>query len=200
MRVTLDDVQLGSGAHVRCHGKGRKDRATPLTRQTMAVLRAWLAELGPAPDRPLFPTRSGRQLSRDAVERLVHKHAAAGARHCPTMQEKTVTPHTLRHSCAMALLHGGVDTSVIALWLGHEDADTTQIYLHADTTIKEQALARVRPPGASPGRYRPPTPCSHSWTTSDHHHRPPDYAEPRTANLLPTNHFPALLGIIRASA
>lgn len=154
--LTRDEVQLDTGAHVRCHGKGRKDRATPLTPQTVAALRQWVAELGPSPDSPLFPTRSGRPLSTDAVERLVHKHAAAAAGQCPSIREKNVTPHTLRHSCAMALLRAGVDTSVIALWLGHEDADTTQIYLHADMTIKEQALARVRPPGSSPGRYRPP--------------------------------------------
>ncbi len=115
------------------------------------MLRTWLAELGPAPDGPLFPTRAAGRLSRDAVERLVAKHAAAATADCPSIKDKNVTPHALRHTAAMSLLQAGVDTSVIALWLGHEDTETTQIYLHADMTIKEQALARV----FGPGRTRP---------------------------------------------
>jgi integrase/recombinase XerD len=154
--LARQDIHLGSGPHVRCHGKGRKDRATPLTGQSVKVLRTWLAELGPAPGGALFPTQSGRRMSRDAVERLVAKHATAAADSCPAVKEKNVTPHTLRHTAAMTLLKAGVDTSVIALWLGHEGPETTQVYLHADMTIKEQALARVQQPGTSPGRYRPP--------------------------------------------
>ena len=154
--LTLGDVRLGTGAHVRCQGKGRKDRLTPLTRQTSRVLKIWLAEQNGAAAAPLFPTRTGCPLSRDAVERLVGKHAIRAAASCPTMAAKKVTPHTLRHSAAMALLHAGVDTSVIALWMGHEDPGSTQAYLHADMTIKEQALARVQPRGTSPGRYRAP--------------------------------------------
>ena len=149
-------ASLGAGPHIRCYGKGRKDRATPLTSQTVKVLRTWLAECSPAPDGPLFPSRAAGRLSRDAVERLVAKHASTAADSCPSIKAKNVTPHTLRHTAAMSLMRGGVDTSVIALWLGHEDAETTQVYLHADMTIKEQALARVQPPGTSPGRYRPP--------------------------------------------
>jgi site-specific recombinase XerD len=154
--LARQDAHLGTGPHVRCRGKGRKDRATPLTGQVVKVLRTWLTELGPAPSGPLFPTRAGRRLSRDAVERLVAVHTATAQAACSSIKEKNVTPHTLRHTAAMALLHAGVDTSVIALWLGHEDPETTQIYLHADMTIKEQALARVKPPNTSPGRYRPP--------------------------------------------
>jgi site-specific recombinase XerD len=154
--LTGGDIHLGPGAHVRCHGKGRKDRATPLTRQTAAVLKQWLTERGGGPGDPLFPARAGRPLSRDAVERLVARHAAAAAATCPSLQGKNVTPHTLRHSAAMALLHAGVDTSVIALWMGHEDPASTQAYLHADMTIKEKALARVQPRGTQPGRYRAP--------------------------------------------
>ena len=154
--LARQDVHLGAGPHVRCRGKGRKDRATPLTAQTVKVLRTWLAELGPDPAGPLFPTRSGGSMSRDAVEKLVTRHVATAAGTCPSVREKHVTPHTLRHSAAMALLKAGVDTSVIALWLGHESPETTQVYLHADMTIKEQALARVQQPGTSPGRYRPP--------------------------------------------
>jgi integrase/recombinase XerD len=154
--LTCGEVHLGAGAHVRCHGKGRKDRTTPLTSHTAKVLRVWLAEHNAAPSDPLFPTRTGRPLSRDAVERLVAKHATTATANCPTIAAKNVTPHTLRHSAAMALLHAGVDTSVIALWMGHEDPGSTQAYLHADMTIKEQALARVQPHGTTPGRYRAP--------------------------------------------
>jgi site-specific recombinase XerD len=154
--LTRSDVQLSAGAHLRCHGKGRKDRATPLTSQTVKVLRVWLAEHDGTPSDPLFPTRAGHPLSPDAVERLVGKHAAHAAANCPTITAKNVTPHTLRHSTAIALLHAGVDTSVIALWMGHEDPTSTQAYLHADMTIKEQALARIQPHDTSPGRYRAP--------------------------------------------
>jgi integrase/recombinase XerD len=154
--LTCQDAHLGAGPHVRCHGKGRKDRATPMTRQVTRTLKTWTAELGPGPGMPLFPTRAGGRLSRDAVGLLVAKHAATAADSCPSIKEKNTTPHTLRHTAAMTLLRAGVDTSVIALWLGHQDAETTQVYLHADMTIKEQALARVQQPGTSPGRYRPP--------------------------------------------
>jgi integrase/recombinase XerD len=133
--LTVGDVHLGTGPHIRCHGKGRKDRATPLTSLTVKVLRVWLAEHHPGPAGPLFPARAGGPLSRDAVERLVAKHAAAAAGSCPSIKDKNVTPHTLRHSAAMALLRSGTDTSVIALWLGHEDAETTQIYLHEGSGI-----------------------------------------------------------------
>jgi integrase/recombinase XerD len=150
------DVHLGTGAHVRCLGKGRKQRCTPLTAQTVAVLRVWLAERGGQPDDPLFPTSRGRSLSRDAVALLVTKYAHAAQQRCPSISAKTITPHVLRHTTAMTLLRAGTDTSVIALWLGHEKTDTVQIYLHADLALKERALARTTPPGAAPGRYRPP--------------------------------------------
>jgi integrase/recombinase XerD len=152
--LTRGDVHLGTGAHVCCHGKGRKDRATPLTTQTVAALRVWLAEHGGQDHDPLFMTSRGHPLSRDAVEKLVAKHAAHAATNCPSIAAKHVTPHTLRHSAAMALLHAGIDTSVIALWLGHDDPSSTQAYLHADMTIKEKALARIQPPSTTPGRYR----------------------------------------------
>jgi site-specific recombinase XerD len=154
--LTCADVRLGVGAHVRCVGKGRKERLTPLTRPTVAVLRAWLAERCGQPAEPLFPGRRGGRLSPDAVQRLVAKHATAAARRCPSLRGRRVTPHVLRHTSAMSLLRGGVDTTVIALWLGHEDVRTTQIYLHADLSLKERALARTAPLGSSPGRYRPP--------------------------------------------
>jgi integrase/recombinase XerD len=154
--LNIADLQTGPGPHVRCHGKGRKDRITPLTTPCAATMRTWITERGGHLDDVLFPSRRGTRLSRDAVERLVTKYAAVAEKACPTMQDKHVTPHTLRHSTAMALLHAGVDITVIALWLGHESTETTQIYLHADMSIKERALARTTPPGSTPGRYQAP--------------------------------------------
>ena len=154
--LTISDITTTTpGAAVHTIGKGRKERTTPLTRQATAALRAWLPEAGPAPTAPAFPTRRGTRLSADAVQRLVTKHAQAAAHSCPSITYKHVTPHTLRHTTAMALLHAGVDTSVIALWLGHQNAETTHIYLHADMTIKERALARIPATRTTPGRYRP---------------------------------------------
>ena len=154
--LSCGDVNLGVGAHVSCRGKGRKQRVTPLARPTQAVLRAWLCERdGEAPD-PLFPSRQGRRLSRDALEHRLAKHLLSAAGRAPTLGEKKVTLHVLRHTAAMRLLQAGVDTSVIALWLGHESVETTQIYLHADLALKERALSRTTPPNSTPGRYRPP--------------------------------------------
>jgi site-specific recombinase XerD len=154
--LRCQDVSLGAGAHLSCTGKGRKQRCTPLTRHTVTILRAWLAERRGQPGDPLFPTSRGQTLSRDTVALLITRHAATAGRSCPSLQTKKITPHTLRHTAAMRLLHAGVDTSVIALWLGHEKTDTVQIYLHADLSLKERALARTTPPGTAPGRYRPP--------------------------------------------
>jgi integrase/recombinase XerD len=151
------DVHLGRGPHLRCEGKGRKLRATPLTAHTVSVLHVWLTERTQAPGDPLFPTSRGRRLSPDAVAALVAKHTATARQSCPTLRSQHVTVHTLRHTAAMTLLRAGVEATVISLWLGHEDVDTTtKIYLHADMTIKERALARTTPPGTTPGRYKPP--------------------------------------------
>lgn len=154
--LTCGNTEIGAGGHVRCRGKGRKDRITPLRTQTRAVLRTWLDERAGAPGDPLFPGPGGHALSRDAVRRLVDRHVATAADASPSLATKTVSPHVLRHTCAMNLLRHGVDTSVIALWLGHEDARTTQIYLHADLELKERALARTAAPDTRPGRYRAP--------------------------------------------
>jgi len=150
------DVHLGTGAHVACHGKGRKNRITPLTVPTVKVMRAWLAEHDPAPTAPVFPTRSGTPLSRDAIEHRIAAHVTSAAAQCPTLAGKQVTVHVLRHTAAMRLLEAGVHPTVIALWLGHERIDTTAIYLHAHMGIKEAALARAQMPDAKPRRYRPP--------------------------------------------
>ena len=150
------DLHLTSpGAHVCCHGKGRKDRHTPLTAVTGDVLREWLAEHGGHDEQAVFPGPSGRPLGRDALRRLLDRHTHVATTTCPSLASKRVTPHVLRHTCAMRLLEAGVDTSVIALWLGHESPRTTQIYLHAHLALKENALARTNSPGSPPGRYQP---------------------------------------------
>lgn len=148
------DAVFGTGAHIRCMGKGRKERCTPLRRDTAKLLKAWIGDHDDA-DRPLFPSIRGERLSRDALEHLVRKHCLTASRICPRIAAKRVTPHTLRHSTAMDLLHHGVDQAVIALWLGHESIETTQIYIHADMRMKEQALARVAAPATPAGRFQP---------------------------------------------
>jgi site-specific recombinase XerD len=150
------DIHLGAGAHVLCHGKGRKERVTPLTAATVGVLRRWLAEQPTSSTRPLFPTRTGTPLSRDAIERRIRLYTTSAATVCPILTKKRVTAHTLRHTAAMRLLEAGVDTTVIALWLGHEHVDTTAIYLQAHLAIKECALAKIRAPHTHLRRYRAP--------------------------------------------
>jgi site-specific recombinase XerD len=154
--LTCGDIHLGAGAYVACHGKGRKDRITPLAPATVTTLRAWLAERGGTPDAPLFVTTRGGPMSHDALQQRLSLYNATAAPSCPSLASKNVTPHVLRHSAAMALLHAGVDITVIALWLGHESVTTTQIYLQADMALKQQALDRTTPPATAPGRYRPP--------------------------------------------
>jgi site-specific recombinase XerD len=154
--LNCGDVELGASARVRCMGKGRKQRMVPLTTQTAAVLRVWLRERDGCVDDPLFPSRAGRRLTDDAIARRLAIYAAVAASQCPSLARKKLTPHVLRHTNAMALLHAGVDVAVIALWLGHADSRSTQVYLHADLTIKERALARTTPVASKPGRYRAP--------------------------------------------
>lgn len=149
------DVTLGTGGNVRCEGKGRRQRAVPLTDPVQTLLRVWMDERAGRPDDPLFPTRTGRRLSRDAVALRVSTHAAIAAQQCHSLRGKRVHPHVLRHSCAMSLLQAGVDTTVIALWLGHAGVRSTDAYVHADMTIKEKALALTTPTSVKPGRYRP---------------------------------------------
>jgi len=154
--LTCADIVLSTGAHVHCVGKGRKERLTPLVPLTVSVLRAWRAERGHTPNEPLFPTSTGRPLSRDAIEHRVALYVSKASESCPSMRSKHVTTHTLRHTCAMRLLLSDVDVTVIALWLGHEQVSTTDAYLHADMTQKERAIARTRTLGTKPGRYRAP--------------------------------------------
>jgi integrase/recombinase XerD len=153
--LNCQHVVLGTGAHVRCLGKGRKQRCTPLRPETARMLEAWLHERRGLPEDPVFPSIRGGRLSRDAVEHLITKYTQGAERTCPSLKRKNVSPHVLRHTAAMDLLQHGVDRSVIALWLGHESMKTTQMYLHADLRLKEKVLARTSPLGVKLTRYRP---------------------------------------------
>lgn len=152
------DVVLGAGAHLRCTGKGRKERCTPLSKPTVAVLGAWMRDAMSMHTPFLFPSSRGGRLSADAVQRLVAQHVANAEKNCPSLTKKRVTPHVLRHSAAMELLQAGVDRALIAIWLGHESVETTQVYLDADLTLKEAMLAKARPIESVPTRYRPSDP------------------------------------------
>jgi integrase/recombinase XerD len=153
--LKIADVHLGTGAHIKIEGKGRKRRATTLTPETVAVLRQWLKERQGQPQEPLFPTRQGQPLTRSGIRQLLAKHSGTAAVNCPSLNNKPVSPHTLRHTNAMLLRAGNVDIATIALWLGHESIKTTYIYQHADPALKQQAVDRIAPLGAKPGRYRP---------------------------------------------
>lgn len=149
------DVVFGTGAHVRCNGKGRKERCTPLSKQVRETLRGWLEEQAGESSAPLFPSTRGRALSRDGVQYLLAKHTAVGRDRCPSLGDKRISPHVLRHTNAMHLLLGGVDVSVIALWLGHESVDTTRMYLQANMALKEKIVDKAATGPGSVGRYRP---------------------------------------------
>ena len=153
--LTVGDVHLGTGAHVSCLGKGRRQRITPLTANTVQLLQAWITERAGLNTDPLFPTRRGTPLSRDALQRRLAKYAALAADSCPTLAEKKSSPHVMRHAAAMRLLNAGVDIVTVALWLGHQNVATTNIYVHSDLALKERALARTAPKNLPPGRYQP---------------------------------------------
>ena len=155
VKLQCCDIILETGAHVHCVGKGRKHRATPLRRETVTVMKNWLKERRGSDHDPLFPTMRGDKMSRDALEHLVKRHIKTASKSCPSLIGKRVSPHVLRHSTAMDLLHHGIDQVVIALWLGHESIETTQVYIHADMKLKEKALAKMSNPSVSPGRYKP---------------------------------------------
>ena len=153
--LQADDIHLGTGAHVRVMGKGRKERCTPLSKNTRMVISAWMHEPVRAQGQPLFPNARGGRLSGHGVHYLLSKHVNVANEVCVSLKRKRVSPHVLRHTTAMDLLQAGVEQSVIALWLGHESIETTQVYLEANLELKEQMLAKTTPPGGKPGRYRP---------------------------------------------
>ena len=153
--LRCQDIRNGAEvAYLHCVGKNRKERTVPLTPQTIKTLTVWLKERQGMPEDPLFPTVRGGRLSRDAVEWLVNKHARTAAERCPTLRSKKITAHVLRHTTAMTLLQSDISTTVIALWLGHEQESTTRGYLHGDLRLKQRAIDRTRPPDTRPGRYR----------------------------------------------
>lgn len=154
--LTCGDIFLGHGPHVHCVGKARKERRTPLLPRTVDIMRSWLTERAGSPVAPLFPTSVGRTLSRDAVEHRLTLYLTRAAVACPSLRSKHVTTHALRHTAAMRLLLSGVDVTVIALWLGHERVSTTSIYLQADMSQKQRAIARTTPIGSKSGRYHAP--------------------------------------------
>lgn len=149
-----DVVLASAGAHVRVIGKGRKERSTPLTKQTVEILKAWMEEV-PQSSEFLFPNARGGKLSGDGMQYVVNKHVATASSACPSLNGKRVTPHVLRHTTAMELLHAGVDRAMIALWLGHESLDTTQVYMHANIALKQEILAKTTMPDGTPGFYQP---------------------------------------------
>jgi site-specific recombinase XerD len=153
--LTRDDVTLGTGAHVRVIGKGRKERCVPLAKPTVATLKTWLRESPRGDGQILFPNARGTRLSPDGVHYLLVRHATAAAKVCPSLKGKRVTVHVLRHTMALDLLQGGVDLAVIALWLGHESVETTQIYLEATLAMKEKALEKTKPLNGEFRRFRP---------------------------------------------
>jgi integrase/recombinase XerD len=154
--LRCQDVVLEAGAHVRCTGKGRKTRCIPLRKEVVAALRRWLRERNGQTAEAVFTNARGQPLTRDGVQYILSQHTNTARAKCPSLKAKRVSPHVLRHSTAMSLLQNGVDRSIIALWLGHESMDTTQIYLHANLELKEKALAKTEPFQVRVGRYRPP--------------------------------------------
>jgi integrase/recombinase XerD len=155
VNLTIAQASLTTGAHLRVIGKGNKERCAILTNETVAILRAWLRERQGQPHQPLFPTRRGGPLTTRAFELRLDKHTATAARTCPTLSTKRITPHTLRHTNAMLLRAENVDIYTIALWLGHATVKSTEMYLHADNKLKQDAIERAAPIGTRPGRYRP---------------------------------------------
>lgn len=163
--LRVDSLHLGAGPHLACTGKGRKRRTTPLTATTAAVLTTYLQERQGRPGDALFPNPQGRHLSPDAVQQRLTVHLACAATACPELASKHVTVHTLRHTAAMRFLEAGIDTAVIALWLGHESIATTGIYLHADLNLKRTALDRTRQPDTPAGDFHPDDPLL-AWLQS----------------------------------
>jgi site-specific recombinase XerD len=155
--LTRQNITLGTGAHIEILGKGRKQRAIPLCKSVATALNAWLNESGADAGDVVFPSARGGRLSADAVQHLMKKHAKHAGKACPSLPRKRITFHSLRHTTAMDLLHAGVEQPVIALWLGHESIETTQIYLHADLALKEKLLAKTTPIDSKPGKFRPDT-------------------------------------------
>jgi integrase/recombinase XerD len=150
------DLSLTTSPFVQLHGKGRKDRSVPLWRTTATALQQWLSTLPASADQPVFPNRAGSAMTRSGVQDRLDRAVRTAAGHCPTLRDRRISPHLVRHSTAMHLLQAGVDLTVIALWLGHESPTTTHMYVEADLKMKQQALEKIPPAHPGAGRYRPP--------------------------------------------
>ena len=156
IQLKVKDVVFGPDtAHLRVLGKGRKERSTPLSKHTLSVLKPWMKELPSNDEQPLFPSSQGHRLSPDAIECLIAKHKASASKGCPSLTKKRITPHSLRHTLAMELLLSGIDRTMIALWLGHESIETTEVYLQASLELKEKILEKTQLPEGKLGRFEP---------------------------------------------
>ncbi len=153
--LVRQDITFDTGAHVHVLGKGRKERCTPITNEMVAILKSWFKEAMVGGMQILFPNQRGGRLSNDGIQYLLKKHVDTASKVCHSLSSKRVSPHVLRHTAAMGLLQAGVDTSVIALWLGHESIETTHIYLKADLAMKEEALKKTLPHNQKSIRYKP---------------------------------------------
>jgi integrase/recombinase XerD len=154
--IKVSDVVLEGSPNVRIHGKGRKDRSVPLWPATASHIRRWLTQIDSSPSKPLFPARSGATMTRSAITDRLRRALLTAIEKCPSLRDRSISPHTLRHTTAMHLLQSGVDITLIALWLGHESPSTTHIYVEADLGMKEAALKTMRPPEVKRVRYKPP--------------------------------------------
>lgn len=153
--LTYKDVVFGKGTHIYCHGKGRKERCVPVIKSTAKVLKNWMQEQNGDSDDPVFMNARGHSFSRDGVAYILKKYVKLAEQKCPSMRTKRVSPHVLRHTNAVNLLQAGVDQATIALWLGHESVETTQIYLHADMKYKEKILRKFAGDKRRSIRYKP---------------------------------------------
>ena len=152
--LRVADVLLERELAIHLHGKGRKERVVPLWKNTAARLRDWINRIDNDPAKPVFCNRVGNRLTRSGVESRLQVAVTRATNHCPSLKNRKISPHTIRHSTAMHLLQSGVDLSVIALWLGHEDPATTHLYVEADLAMKEAALQRLQEPTQHRARYR----------------------------------------------
>jgi integrase/recombinase XerD len=154
--LRVADLLLDRASALHLHGKGRKERVVPLWKRTASQLRGWLPRIDQSPDAPVFPNRAGKPMTRSGIEQRLSVAISKASQRCRSLATRRISPHTLRHTTAMHLLQSGVDITVIALWLGHEDTATTHLYIEADLAMKEAALKRLDEPSLKPVRYNAP--------------------------------------------
>jgi len=154
--LSLDQVDQRSWASVHVMGKGRRERVLPLWKETATTLKAWIVIRPSTPAPELFLNRGGRAMTRSGFAHILAKHVAAATKVQPSIADKRVTPHVLRHTCAMHTLRATHDVRKVSLWLGHASLQSTEIYLRADPTEKLEALAAMEPPTLRPGKFKAP--------------------------------------------